>query len=91
MTRLRKYIFAILGSAVLLFSCDKPTCENENAVFNQFTPESSEYKNELMKQLALQKEGDLSYWFDSYHTKDNKEYILVDVYSGRRIWKRFMC
>lgn len=32
-----------------------------------------------MKQLAMQKEADLSYWFDNYQMKGEQEYIQVDI------------
>jgi hypothetical protein len=82
MATLRMDRISLLTLISLLLSCGKPACENKNTVFDQFTPETTEYKNELLKQLSLQKDKDLSYWFDRYQVKDNKEYILVDI-SGK--------
>ena len=69
----------ITSCFVFLLSCDRPACENTNTVFNQFAPETEEYKTELAKQLTLQKASDLTFWFDSFQSHHNKEYILVNI------------
>jgi hypothetical protein len=67
------------GLLVLIFSCNKPPCENTNSVFNTSSPESKEYKIELLQQLQKRDNRKLSYWFDRYESRNGKEYILVDI------------
>lgn len=73
-----KSIF-ILAILVLTFSCDRPNCKNENTIFDQFAPDSREYKDELARQLQKTDETELTYWFDQYELKGDKEYINIHI------------
>ena len=72
----------LLLSAVffLIFSCNnQQVCQNTNPVFNTYSPESSQYKEELLKELKKTGSSELTYWFDRYEEKDGRKYIHVNV------------
>ena len=60
-------IFCLLTSIV---SCDRPVCKNTNAIFDKYSPDTKEYNDELVKQLAKVDKSKLTYWMDTYQ-KDN--------------------
>ena len=37
---------------VCLMSCDRPVCKYTNPIFDDYQPNSKEYKQELIKQIA---------------------------------------
>ena len=59
--------------AILLFSCDRPICKNTNPVFDKYSPDSEEYKSELIKQLGVVDKTKLTYWFSQYVESAGKE------------------
>jgi len=63
----------------LSIGCNRPNCKNTNTVFEKFSPESSEYKLELNKQIGVIGFENLNYWFDRYLKRNNKEYIEIYV------------
>lgn len=71
-----------IGLFTLMLSCDRPKCGNTNPIFDRYTPETKEYKEELARLLEMNKNNELSYWFDRYEPKNNKEYILVYIQGG---------
>src|SRR5689334_5958646 len=79
---MRNYLFNLfLIAAILNFivACDRPECKNTNPVFDQFTPDETEYKTELIKQISLSSIPDLRYWFDVAYDRDEKYYILIYI------------
>lgn len=69
-------LFLLLTS---LLSCDRPRCANTNLIFDNFSIESKEYRDELAKQVSAIGEDNLTYWFDDYAQKDNQEFIVVHI------------
>lgn len=60
-------------------ACDRPECKNANPVFDNFSPESKEYKAELGKQLKLIDNSKLSYWLEKYQVTDEQEFLYFYV------------
>ena len=58
-------------------SCDRPTCENTNPIFNKYSPDTKEYKDELVKQLNKVDKSKLTYWMDTYQEINDSRYISV--------------
>lgn len=74
-----KTIALFSGLIMLITSCNRPLCNNANSVFDTFSPEAKEYKQALASQLQSPGNKVVSYWFDKYEVKDNKDYIMVYV------------
>ncbi len=62
-----------------IYSCDMPECSNTNSVFNKFSPDAREYRDELGKQIRNIGVRNLSYWHDQYLEKNGAEYIVVHI------------
>ena len=62
--------FYLLSSCFLLgslVSCnDRPDCTNTNEIFNKYSPNIKEYKDELVNQLRLVDNTKLKYWIKEY-------------------------
>lgn len=69
----------LLSSLTLLSACDKPNCEVTNPIFAQYSPESIEYQDELVRLLEESNPEKLSYWFDEYVVLEGQEYLKVSV------------
>lgn len=79
---MEKYLIKIITAFSLLIfivSCDRPVCKNTNVIFDKFTPETKEYKDELIKQIAKVDKNKLTYWMKSYQENDNSESINVNI------------
>ena len=79
MARISIFILRILGLAVLLINCDRPSCKNTNLIFENYPPDSKEYKEELAKQLAMVDKSKLTYWMDSYQEGNHSQYIIAHI------------
>lgn len=69
-------VFSLL---IFIVSCDRPVCKNTNIIFDKFTPETKEYKDELIKQIEKVDKTKLTYWMKSYHENDNSQSINVNI------------
>ena len=81
---MEKYLIkTITALSLLIFivSCDRPECKNTNVIFNKFTPETKEYKDELIKQIEKVDKTKVTYWMKSYHENDNSQSINVNIQS----------
>jgi hypothetical protein len=67
-------LFFLISIAVI--SCDRSNCKNTNPIFDKYSPESEEYKTELVNYVDQDK---LTYWLESYKSENNKEYISVHI------------
>jgi hypothetical protein len=76
-----KFIFFV-AIAGLMFSCDRPECKNANPIFDNYSPVTNQYKDELARQLQMPEQEDLTYWLDKYESIGDKEYILVYIQGG---------
>ncbi|WP_264521362.1 hypothetical protein [Flavobacterium sp. N1994] len=70
---------SVLYLLAFLLSCDRPVCKNTNPIFDKYTPDTKEYKNELGKQLAKVDTSQLSYWMDKYQEKNKAPYLWVYI------------
>jgi hypothetical protein len=73
----------ILGLLVILIltsvSCNRPTCNNKNPIFDKYEIKSKAYKIELIQQIEAIGQQNLRYWFESYLIENEKEYIRVNI------------
>jgi hypothetical protein len=73
-------LFIILLSLTAMFiSCDRPDCKNTNPLFDNYSPDSREYKTELIKQLKNKDKLKLSYWFNEYVVSNGQELLLFNI------------
>ncbi|MEN0047211.1 MAG: hypothetical protein AAF806_09150 [Bacteroidota bacterium] len=59
----------------MISSCDRPTCNNTNRVFDENEPTSLVYKTELAEQLNKIDQSKLRYWLKSYENRKDREYL----------------
>ena len=62
-----------------IVSCARPVCNNTNTVFDKYSPDTKEYKDELVKQLAKVDKSNLTYWMDTYQEDNNSKYIHAHI------------
>lgn len=63
----------------IAIACNRPICKNSNPLFDNYSPESREYKNELVKQLAIADHSKLNFWFNQYIESNEQEQLFFDV------------
>lgn len=71
--------FVLLLIIVFAYSCDRPECKNANPIFNQFAPDTREYKSELAKQMQTIGAANLRFWFDKKIERGGKEFIEIYI------------
>ena len=70
----------MLLSVLLVVSCnDRPDCTNTNKIFNKYSPNTKEYKDELVNQLRLVDDTKLKYWIKVYELIEEEEFIYFYV------------
>jgi hypothetical protein len=69
----------IICMSTFILSCGRPECKNINPLFDKYSPETREYKNELVKQLKLANPSKLSYVLDKYQEDDSLQYLHVFI------------
>jgi hypothetical protein len=72
-------VLLILLPLLMSASCDRPECRNDNPVFDQNLPGSTEYNRELVKQMQLTDAKDIRYWYDSSSVRNGNEYMVIHV------------
>jgi len=65
-------IFFLVFLLVCFISCDRPHCVNNNPIFDEYSPDSKEYKQELIKQLSIVDQSKLTYWLKDYIENENE-------------------
>lgn len=68
-----------LALLVLTVSCDRPVCKSPNTVFDRYSPDTKEYKDELAKQLKHVDESKLTYWMDTYQHRDKIQSLRAHI------------
>ena len=58
-----------------IVACERPVCKNSNTIFDKYSPDSKEYKDELIKQLANIDKSKLTYWMDMYQEDKSSQNI----------------
>lgn len=76
--QIRLFIF-LTGLAVAFIACDRPECKNTNPIFDNYSPESNEYKTELAKQLDRIDNSKLTYWFNEYVETNGQEILFFNI------------
>ena len=79
MKTLTKSFLALCLLLTFFYSCSRPDCKNSNPIFDKYSPENKEYKDELVKQLNQLDKSSLTYWFEKYEEKEEKEYLHFSV------------
>jgi hypothetical protein len=72
----------LLVVAVLLNACSRPECHNTNPVFDQNSPYSKVYKDELIAQLKTVSKEDVRYWIDTYEGRNGEVFLHLFVQGG---------
>jgi hypothetical protein len=72
-------IFLLTIGLLLLTFCDRPTCMNENQVFDKFSPKDEVYKRELSKQLKTINKSNLRYWSYDYVEENGSRFLFANV------------
>jgi hypothetical protein len=73
-------IISLLFTSFLYFiSCDRPNCENRNPTFENNSPNSKAYKDELIKQLNNIDKTKLTYWLQKYDKQNGKESLYFNI------------
>ncbi len=76
----RLITFSLLATlSVFTSSCDRKACKNLNPVFDQYPPESQEYKKELAKQMQHEGAENLSYWYNKSQEINGQEYLELFI------------
>lgn len=79
-TIVKKYIVTSLLFSCLLIAVSCNNAEvKENPVFATHLPETKQYKDEVVRQLASADKSKLIYYFDSYEEIDGKNYLHVSI------------
>ncbi len=74
------FIINAMFLGILCFaSCDRPKCNNNNPIFENYQPNSKVYKDELIKQLNVIDHKELSYWFHKYENINNTESLYFNI------------
>ncbi|MFZ4799581.1 MAG: hypothetical protein ACOYMA_18950 [Bacteroidia bacterium] len=72
-------VFVFFCLLIFTVACNKPECNNSNPIFDKFSPDTKQYKDELIKQLNLVNNKKLRYWLDLYLEKDGQENLYFFV------------
>tara|TARA_B110000858_G_C17735305_1_gene442219 strand:+ start:807 stop:1226 length:420 start_codon:yes stop_codon:yes gene_type:complete len=73
-----KTIIILLIILILLGSCNCPDCKNDNPIFDNFSPSSKVYKDELVKRLKAKDNKELCYWLKEYEEVNGQGYLKFD-------------
>lgn len=74
--KLLSSVSLVLAGVLFFFiSCDRPDCFNDNPVFDENSPDSKVYKDELINELKSVDQTKLKYWLRSYEEKYGQEYL----------------
>lgn len=81
MKRKVNFLIVIISLTILIIACDRPVCKNLNPIFDKYSPESREYKTELVKQLETIDKSKLTYWFYEYVESNGQEFLWFNIQS----------
>ena len=77
--KIKLSVLIFLLTILILVSCDRPDCTNTNPVFDEYTPESEVYKQELTKILQTVDRRKLTYWLKDYRQINDKEFLYFYI------------
>ena len=70
-------VFSLLS--IFISTCNLPNCTNINPIFDKYSPDTKQYKDELVNQLKLVDNSKLHYWFEKYKEKEGQEYLYFHI------------
>ena len=70
--------------SVILLSCDCPSCDNKNQIFEDYKIESLEYNNELVKEINRVGKENMIHWVAGYLEQDSSEFLIVHFQSKQK-------
>ena len=77
--RFKIYCIILICLTTIFSGCDRPDCENKNSVFNQSSPDSYHYKEELIKQIESIGTENLTFWYEGNEVRDENDFIKIRV------------
>lgn len=90
LTRPGMIALRLLILAALLSACARPECHNTNPVFDQHSPYSKAYQDELLAQLQRLDPDEVRYWIDTYEGLDGQKLVHFYVQGGDLCAKAIM-
>jgi hypothetical protein len=72
-------ILLLFTSFLGFISCDRPNCKNSNPTFENNSPDSKVYKDELVRQLNNIDKTKLTYWLQKYDEKNGQESLYFHI------------
>lgn len=72
-------LFVCISIAIFFAACDKPQCTNHNPVFDKYSPDDTEYRNELARLVEAADKDSVLFWINDYDSVAGHEYIYADV------------
>ncbi len=79
---MEKYIIksiTVFCFLLIIVSCNRPNCRNTNPIFDKFSPDRKEYKDELVNELEKVDKSKLTYWMDRYQEIGNSQFMYVNI------------
>lgn len=73
------YPYFILLLMILISACDRPSCTNNNPIFDQFDFHASEYQAELQNQLSSRNPRDVRFWLADFREEGESAYLIVYI------------
>ena len=77
--RINLITLLLFTSFLVVISCDRPNCTNNNPIFEINSSDSKKYKDELVKRLNNIDKTKLTYWLQKYDQKDGKESLYFHI------------
>ncbi|HCT84186.1 MAG TPA: hypothetical protein DF296_03190 [Candidatus Margulisbacteria bacterium] len=71
-------LFVITLFAAII-SCDRPDCKNKNLILANYSPESREYKTELISLLKSPEAANYTFWFKQYVESGDEELLYFNI------------
>ena len=77
--RINMIILLLFTSFLVVISCDRLNCTNNNPIFEKNSPDSKLYKDELVKRLNNIDKTELTCWLQKYDQQDGKESLYFHI------------
>lgn len=70
----------LLFASICIASCNMPDCDNQRAIFNEYSPDDELYKKELARIIDSSfDKTDRDYWIKDYRVVGDREYMDVFI------------
>ncbi len=77
--RLKLFGLVLISLTGIFSACDRLPCENKNMLFNQASPDSKEYKDELIKEIESIGTKNITFWYEGSVVRGGNDFIKVRV------------